>query len=190
MIQNDTKVQTISIACFVSSHLLLPLLLLFPLLLSLESSPQLGIALEHFRTKELKQFQAWPAQELSRSIKTLVNYYVHWFRFIDFIHWFIHWLIDSLVDSCSLSWCTQQLRLWAGLSLSFMCFSTSLARQATSSDSSSIKRSDSWTTHELGLASKVLQTTSADKSECQNTLIMCWHWVDVVFLNHPTVYTL
>ena len=141
-------VQTISIACFVSSHLLLPLLLLFPLLLSLESSPQLGIALEPKNLNSSRHGQR-PAQELSRSIKTLVNYYVHWFRFIDFIHWFIHWLIDSLVDSCSLSWCTQQLRLWVGLSLSFMCFSTSLARQATSSDSSSIKRSDSWTTHEI-----------------------------------------
>jgi hypothetical protein len=44
----------------------------------------------------------------------------------------------------------QQVQLWAGLSLSFVCFSTSLAlRQATSSDIRSIKQSDSWTTREI-----------------------------------------
>ena len=66
MTQNDTKVQTISIACFVSSHLLLPLLLLFPLLLSLQSSPQLGIALEPKNLNSSRDGQHGNYQDLSK----------------------------------------------------------------------------------------------------------------------------
>ena len=152
---NDFKIfQDISSVCFFSSHLLLPLLLLFPLLLSLKSSPQLRIRLESKNLDSSRHGE----HGISQTIKIYQDSYkpfIDWFWFIHwlihwFIHWFIHWLIHWLIHVRCHDVHMQQVQLWAGLSLSFVCFSTSLAlRQATSSDSRSIKQSDSWTTREI-----------------------------------------